>query len=201
MLRGLDESGEGPYPDYLQRALKTAPATAFLGFLAKDWELDLKDDWYLQIYISTENLAKLIDAVRQSKAHDVTLALRFLNLYVTASDFHAPPAAWVNWYLAPSNLSPEDPNAVGYVTGLTWGETPERTPVSVSAETDEAPLGPALERNSNAHENEHPVALDYVAIAAKHQANVSQASQRIARSLNWLIVLLAVVIAILVIHR
>ena len=200
MLRCFDESQEGSYSDYLQRALKAGAATAALGFSAKDGELGLKDEWYLQIYISAENLAKLVDAVRHNRAHHVTLGVGFINLFLPESDWHKPLAEPVTWYLPPDDLV--RPNADGYVKGLSWRETPEHTPPPVSTGNEnEATLEPVPVHDPNADKNRDVGAPNYPAIAATHQADLTRASWRIAKALNWIILLLATVIVLLVIHR
>jgi len=189
----------------LRRATQRKRPTASLGFLAADWETGIKDTWYLELYLCSENFAKLVDAVRHGRAHDVAFWLAFLNLFVTGGDSHGFPCFPVKaWYLPPSD-SVRGVHAIGYVDGIGWRETPERRPAvtgesEVESKHEPSPASPLAHIQASEADNKAE-APNYLAIVATNQADLSRASWRIAKSLTWIILLLAVIAALFAIRH
>jgi hypothetical protein len=190
---------EGAYKAYLERALKRVPVTVSAGFIAHDWEIGTPDCWFLEIDLPGDTFAKLVEAVRQDRAHHLSLGLKFVNLYVT--DYYVPLSDGVCWYLPPSPGSPRGSDmAMGYVASVSWYETP----LAAEIPNDEARAEePAETRPPETVTTEpRPPEIEPRPPSTAPRSDPTAATLlRIQSSLRWLVwITAAAVVALLVRH-
>jgi hypothetical protein len=180
----MGRASEDAYSDYMARVMKATNVTANLGFTKSDWEIGNKDDWWIEFYLGGETFDALVEAVRQNRAHHVWIGSKWLNLYVT--DFHAPPSVGVRWYLPPSHHKDWSDTGYGYLSSVSWSETP-----IVLSDEEES-------RSESAASTETPEKPDLTALALREQAATLKI---ISKSLQWLLGLMAAIVVLLLFLR
>jgi hypothetical protein len=178
------------YESVLTRAVASYPIpTAYLGFVEADWEIGSHDNWYVEVYVGEEIFSALVEAIRADRAHHLYIGLKFANLYVT--DFHAPPAVGVRWYLPPSPNSSRYDSAKGIVTRIGWREN--AGPPEKADRREDAP--PKLDLPD---QKDQSVQSDLVVANAHREAAKVTAMLAIGRSLKWLVAFTILVFILLV---
>ncbi len=119
-IENLTSNGHrSTYDDYVKAAIAGGQPTGILGSFKADRELGRKDEWYIQANLPPDVFNALSNAIEESSALNLTLAFRFINIFVT--DYHAPPAWEVRWYVPPPKNEYELADLVrGYVTHVSW---------------------------------------------------------------------------------